>query len=120
MAIAPVDINNTSALLQASGMFSRKAGEGEDSGAKSWAAAARAEGVKPQTTQPLKPAEGVGGVTGPTGVLEGNSEAAIASVGANGMRAYDTQMWTNQPMAVGTYHNGQQTGVVGGTLRVLS
>ena len=117
MAIGAVDLTNTYALRQASGMFAsgKVRGTGEEStGEKSWQAAAQGLGIKPQTTQPVKPAEHVTGVEKPE-VIGGNSEQAIASIGARGMRAYDTEMWVNQPMSY-MYNDGAN---VGANLRVL-
>lgn len=111
MAIGAIDFSNTYALREASGMFAagKVRGTGEEStGERSWQAAAKAYGIQPQTTQPVTPTEHVGGVEKPE-VLSGNSESAIASVGARGMRAYDTEMWTNQPIDY-MYNNGANVG----------
>lgn len=119
-SVGAVNFNDTYALRQASGMFAKGSAEQSTEKNKGWNEAAVAAGYAPQVQTPgvqkLQPTEKVG-QTG--AVAEGSSPAAIASIGARGMRAYDTEMGVNQPMAMGTFHRGQQTGVVGGSLRIL-
>ena len=111
MAIGAVNLTDTYALRQASGMFAtgQVRGTGEEStGKKYWEEAAKGLGIPPQTTQPVKPTEQVGGVE-KTEVISGNSEQAITSIGARGMRAYDTEMWVNQPTSY-MYNDGANVG----------
>ncbi len=122
MAVGAVNFSDTYALRQASGMFAKPSGASEQNPDKNkgWNEAAVAAGYSPQVQTPgvqkLQPTEKVGQAQA---VGEGSTPQAIASIGQRGMRAYDTEMGVNQPMAMGTFHRGQQTGVVGGELRIL-
>jgi len=104
-------------------MFNQKVGQfnpDNNSGEAAWKQAAVSQGVKPQTTQPVSPSTEVTKVGGVGKVLEGNSEAAIASIGARGTLAWDTTMGVNQPVPGGIGGQTQlgRSGTSGGTLRV--
>ena len=87
----------------------------------------QAQGISPQVqhggtpkVNPFAPGAGQVGGAGFGGKIPSNNlQAVLAWIGQNGMRANDTEMWVNQPMAMATNKQLGYSGIAGGHLRIL-